>query len=334
MVNEGKGMNRSADNRLSDNDNSADHSPWMSWVLWAAAIYNLIWGTWVILWPAALFDLAGIPQPIYIGIWQCVGMVIGVYGIGYAVAASDPFRHWPIVLVGFLGKVLGPIGMVWTWLTIAPDTAGYLPPRFAAMTNITNDLIWWIPFAAILYGAFKFANRPANDNTMSIAQANQTFRSQLGNTISDLSNGRKLLIVFLRHSGCLFCREALADLRDCRDAIESSGAAIAVVHMSDNDVSAEFFAGYDMQDVDRISDTDCELYRSYQLHRGSFTELFGLRNWWVGIKALLGGHGIGKVQGDGFQMPGAFVVLDGEIIKSYRHNGSGDRPEYVNLVTS
>ena len=303
-------------------------------MLRAAGIYNLAWGSWIVLWPTALFSLAGIPQPVYLGIWQCVGMIVGVYGIGYAIAANDPFRHWPIILVGFLGKVFGPIGMVWTWLTVASDTAGYLPLRFAAMTNITNDLIWWIPFAVILYGAFKHANRPANEGLMSVTEANQKFRSQLGNTINELSEGRKLLIVFLRHSGCLFCREALADLRDCRDAIESAGAAIAVVHMSDNEDSADLFAAYDMQGVDRISDTDCKLYRSYELHRGSFVELFGLRNWWVGFKALVGGHGIGKVQGDGFQMPGAFVVRDGKIIKSYRHDGSGDRPEYLDFVTS
>jgi hypothetical protein len=38
-------------------------------------------------------------------------MLVGVYGIGYAIAAFDPWRHWPIVLVGLLGKLLGPIGL-------------------------------------------------------------------------------------------------------------------------------------------------------------------------------------------------------------------------------
>lgn len=311
---------------------SANCPAWMCWVLWAAGIYNLIWGAWIVFWPTALFNLAGIPQPVYVGIWQCVGMVIGVYGIGYAIAATDPFRHWPIILVGFLGKVLGPVGMVWTWLTVAPDASGYLPPRFAAMTNITNDLIWWIPFGMILYAAFKHANLPPDNATASIADANESFLSQHGNTLDDLSRGKKLLVVFLRHSGCIFCREALAELRGCREAIEKNGAAVAVVHMGDNEASADFFADYDMQSVDRISDPSCQIYRAYELQRGSFAELFGLRNWWVGFKALLGGHGIGKLQGDGFQMPGTFVLLDGKIVKAYRYDGSGDRPNYVDMV--
>lgn len=57
--------------------------------------------------PPPPFDLTGIARVNYPEIWQCVGMIVGVivgvYGIGYLVAASDPRRHWPIVLVGLLG---------------------------------------------------------------------------------------------------------------------------------------------------------------------------------------------------------------------------------------
>ena len=84
---------------------------WMRAVLWAAAVYNIAFGAWALLWPNAWFDLANMPRPTYPQIWQCVGMIVGVYGIGYLAAASDPYRHWPIVLVGFLGKVFGPLGM-------------------------------------------------------------------------------------------------------------------------------------------------------------------------------------------------------------------------------
>jgi hypothetical protein len=83
---------------------------WMTWALMAPAFYNFLWGAWAVLFPNAYFDWAGMQRPIYPEIWQCVGMLVGVYGVGYAIAAFDPFRHWPIVLVGLMGKVLGPIG--------------------------------------------------------------------------------------------------------------------------------------------------------------------------------------------------------------------------------
>jgi hypothetical protein len=51
-------------------------------VLVAAGIYNLIWGGWLVFFLAALFRWAGMAPTNYPQIWQCVGMIVGVYGIG------------------------------------------------------------------------------------------------------------------------------------------------------------------------------------------------------------------------------------------------------------
>jgi hypothetical protein len=119
------------------------HDGWMVGTLWLAATYNVAWGTLVVLAPLAPFRWAGMEPPNYPQIWQCVGMIVGVYGVGYAIAAGDPLRHWPIVLVGLLGKVLGPIGFA---LSVV---RGELP-WIAGWTILTNDVIWWVPFACIL----------------------------------------------------------------------------------------------------------------------------------------------------------------------------------------
>jgi hypothetical protein len=79
-------------------------------------------------------------------------MIVGVYGIGYAIAASNPLRHWPIVLLGLLGKIFGPIGFVWA------ASHGELP-WIAGLTILTNDVIWWLPFALILQGAWEQSGR-------------------------------------------------------------------------------------------------------------------------------------------------------------------------------
>ena len=132
----------------------ATHDPtatpaWAALCLRAAGVYNLVWGAAIIAFPHLLFDLCGIPRLNYPEIWQCVGMIVGVYGIGYWVAASDPRRHWPIVLVGFLGKLFGPVGFAFAL------ARGVFPPAFG-LTNLTNDLIWWVPFALILWDAFVY----------------------------------------------------------------------------------------------------------------------------------------------------------------------------------
>jgi len=118
---------------------------WMRRVLLAAAAYNLSWGVFAILSPLTIFRLAGFnPLPVYPELWQCIGMMVGVYGIGYGIAALDPVRHWPIVLVGLLGKIFGPIGFV------SAANSGRFPIAMG-WTILTNDLIWWIPFSLILW---------------------------------------------------------------------------------------------------------------------------------------------------------------------------------------
>ena len=61
----------------------ASSPAWMRYWLLAAGAYNLVWGAVVIALPHLLFDLAGIERMRYPEIWQCVGMIVGVYGIGY-----------------------------------------------------------------------------------------------------------------------------------------------------------------------------------------------------------------------------------------------------------
>ncbi|MDA8743679.1 SelL-related redox protein [Rubripirellula amarantea] len=307
--------------------------PWMRKILIAAAIYNLIWGTWVVLRPNDLFTLTGISPPVYLGIWQCVGMIVGVYGVGYAIAASNPIRHWPITLVGLLGKILGPIGFVSTVATVGPADPGYLPLSWG-WTIVTNDLIWWAPFIAILYVAFKESTASSEpDDVMRVSHANEIFLNQHGQSIADLSRQSPLLVLFLRHSGCTFCREALADLRDKKDKLKQQGVLPVLVYQSDSEAVMKDLEHYGLTDCDHVSDPGCELYRAYGLRRGTLGQLFGPDVWWRGFKAaILSRHGVGKLDGDGFQMPGAFLVENNRIVEAYRHQAVSDRPDVCQIA--
>jgi hypothetical protein len=85
-----------------------------------------------------LFDLTVAERLNYPEIWHCVGMIVGVYGIGYLIAASDSRTHWQIVLVGLLGKVFGPIGFLVALLrgTFPPSSDwGALEDYYSAATD-------------------------------------------------------------------------------------------------------------------------------------------------------------------------------------------------------
>lgn len=107
-----------------------------------AGCYNLAFGLWAAVWPLAFFQLFRIPPPLYPGIWACLGMVVGVYGLLYWHAAWRLETAWPIIAVGLLGKMLGPIGMV---TSFSDDW-----PRRLGMICVFNDLIWWLPFGLYL----------------------------------------------------------------------------------------------------------------------------------------------------------------------------------------
>ena len=132
---------------------------WAPAVLKIAAVYNLIWGALTILLPewslGWLIDEKRLLalDPLTFVFWQCIGMIVGVYGLGYWAAAADPLRHWPIVLVGFLGKIFGPIGFLQgLWMETVPLTFGW--------TILANDILWWVPFGLILWHARAAAVSP------------------------------------------------------------------------------------------------------------------------------------------------------------------------------
>ena len=117
-----------------------------------AGIYNVIWGGIAILFPIYSFEILGMRAPLYPQLWQCIGMIVGVYGLGYWIAATNPLVHWPIILVGFLGKIFGPLGFAWA---IFQEEL----PLIFGVHIITNDFIWWIPFFLILKNVFsKYLN--------------------------------------------------------------------------------------------------------------------------------------------------------------------------------
>jgi hypothetical protein len=110
-------------------------------------------GAFAVLLPRAWFEWSGMPVPAQLYLWQCIGMIVGVYGIGYAIAARDPIRHWPIVLVGLLGNIFGPIGFLGAFIQ---DRV----PLEAGLIILTNDLIWWPGFGIALWLAWR-AHRDA-----------------------------------------------------------------------------------------------------------------------------------------------------------------------------
>lgn len=128
------------------------HRVWYRRLFIAAGAYNIAWGIWSSIDPQWLFRFARMAPPRYPEVFACLAMVVGLYGFVYFEVARVPERGFVLAAVGLAGKILGPIGLGVLLLR------GTWPLR-AIVLCLTNDFIWWIPFALYLRDAWPYFRR-------------------------------------------------------------------------------------------------------------------------------------------------------------------------------
>ena len=162
----------------------------------------------------------------------------------------------------------------------------------------------------------------------------KSMSTQNGVTISALSHQSPVLVIFVRHFGCTFCREALSDIAKLRPELIKEGVKPIFVHLHAEIEAGPFFTKYGLGDVDRISDPEHKLYDAFELKRATSSALFDVKVWW---RATFGGaiirHGLGNPNADVMRMPGVFLIQNDKIISAYRHKSMADRPNYLELTS-
>lgn len=157
--------------------------------------------------------------------------------------------------------------------------------------------------------------------------------SQNGQTLITLSAERPQFVVFLRHFGCTFCREMVADIAARRQAIEAAGSQLAFVHLGTEEKAQKFFVYYKLDDVPRFSDPEARLYQAFGLTRAELRQYLNFESLYRTLIAWSHGHFVGQPAGDVMRMPGVFLLQNAEIRKSFRHDLVSDRPDYLALAT-
>ncbi len=154
-----------------------------------------------------------------------------------------------------------------------------------------------------------------------------------GELVSELNKNGAVMLVFLRHFGCTFCRETLVELSKIKREADARSIKIVVVHMSRQGYANEVLKIYGLDDVSHISDPEQELYREYGLKRAKWWQAFGPNVLFRGVIAgLFKGHLIGKPVADPYQMPGIFLLRENRIVSSFVHRFVSDRPQYLKLL--
>ena len=74
-------------------------------------------------------------------------------------------------------------------------------PWSAGWTIAFNDLIWWLPFLAILRAAWRRHLGEEGEPAIDLLEALATTRTHTGATLDELSQRSPVLVVFFRHFG-------------------------------------------------------------------------------------------------------------------------------------
>lgn len=306
--------------------NSHDKAYIFEPMLKLTAAYFLLVGIALFLFPSQLVERLVGESPSPLVAWRWLGGIIAAYGFGLILGAKRPTRNWRLLFVGFLSMaliILSALGSLWS---------GGIEPALA-WSVIGANLIPLVPISLIL---MRIASEPAGETPMTPLPDNlnlDRYVTQDGRTLASLSNESPVLLVLLRHLGCTFCRETLADLAARRREIESAGARIVFVHMGVDEQAKYLFERYRLEDLSRISDPEATLYRALGLPRASLLQVYGPGMWQHVIQSvLLDGHGMGQIVGDRFQMPGAFLIHHEAVVGGFRHQRISDHPDYISIV--
>jgi hypothetical protein len=126
----------------------------------------------------------------------------------------------------------------------------------------------------------------------------------------------------------------MADVAAVKHTLQSAGAQIAFVHGGSPEEAAPWFAKYGLADVTQISDPGLAHYRAFGLGRTGVQALIDPRVWTRGAICALS-HGFSVQTPEMMrQLPGVFIVRNGEIVAEFRHSSPADRPDYVALARS
>ncbi len=147
-----------------------------------------------------------------------------------------------------------------------------------------------------------------------------SLRAQLGD--------RRTLLVFLRHFGCVFCRETVAELRE---AAEAPGYPAVLFFFQGSVAEGRAFLRRYWPEARAVADAELSFYEAFGVARGSMLQMFGPGVVGAGMRAKRKGHSNGPRSGDIYRMPGAFLVEGDLVLWEHRYRHAGDHPDFGSI---
>ncbi len=135
--------------------------PWMRYLLRFVGVYNLLAALTMLVFYHESFKFLGVAKPQLMLPVQLVGILVGLFGVGYLLVASNPVENRNLLTLGFLSKALGSA------LGVGYVVLGKLPPMFLLILFFA-DIMYLPPFWIIMRRLYAIARSDAQkDSAMS-----------------------------------------------------------------------------------------------------------------------------------------------------------------------
>jgi D-cysteine desulfhydrase len=150
-------------------------------------------------------------------------------------------------------------------------------------------------------------------------------------SLADLQ-GRKTVLIFLRHLGCPICRMEIAELKRRIGEFKDAGAEV-VVFVDSPAESVTEFAQRDDVTFRIVADPQRSVYAHYGIERGGLLDFIAPGAALRSVKATLKGHMHGRFEGSELLLPGDFVLdASGKILYAHRGAHIGDNTPLDTLL--
>ena len=173
------------------------------------------------------------------------------------------------------------------------------------------------------------------EENVELVAALSGFHTESGRPLLEVVDASPVLLIFLRHFGCAFCRQALDQVSQIREQIRAKGTNPVFVHLGSPERAKPYFDYYKLPDVERVSNPEASLYQhpAFALSRRNvFLNALSPAVWKGWLKGPLLTYGIGAIREDGDQMPGVFFLKDRRIVRGFRYQSIADEPDYMKLI--
>ena len=149
--------------------------------------------------------------------------------------------------------------------------------------------------------------------------------------LGDLWQEAPAALVFVRHFGCMLCKEQVAELGGFAGQLAAAGLRLFLIG-NGSAAQAATFAQESATPFPLFTDPRLGTFKAAGLERsiGSVVNIGTLKS---GLRALKAGHFQSSVRGDAWQEGGAFVIAPGDrLLFAQRSKAGGDHVDPRELI--